>query len=228
MSPTQAVRTRHPKEVTRATILQKAFEMYRDRELIHGDERLTVVLESLGYTTGAGYQIWANQAAFREDLKVYVAENIEYASLRSIEKEIVALAERNLPWDKHVLAAGDQFIRVFLDREEFYLSLRFFAMAHDRPASITDGMKAAYEQSSWEAMTLFTAVLERFERELADGVDMRQFTAAVTAALEGYALQARVRPEQIDELIEVNGESHHQFSLTFLGIANQYTRPISA
>jgi hypothetical protein len=202
--------------------------MYRDRELIHGDERLTVVLESLGYTTGAGYQIWANQAAFREDLKVYVAENIEYASLRSIEKEIVALAERDLPWKEHVLAAGDQFIAVFLHREEFYLSLRFFAMADDRPDSITDGMKAAYEQSSWEAMTLFTSVLERFKRELADGVDMRQFTAAVTAALEGYALQARVRPEQIDEPIEVDGEPHHQFSLTFLGIANQYTQPIAA
>ena len=227
MSPTQAVRTRHPKEVTRATILQKAFEMYRDRELIHGDERLTMVLESLGYTTGAGYQIWANQAAFREDLKVYIAENIEYASLRSIEDQIAALAERNLPWDEHVLAAGDQFIKVFLHREEFYLTLRFFAMAEDRPDAITDGMKAAYEQSSWEAIALFSSALERFERELIPGVEMRQFTAAVTASLEGYALQARVRAEQVDEPVLVDGTPHHQFSLSLLALANQFTTPIS-
>ncbi len=32
----------------------------------------------MGYTTGAGYQIWVNQAHFREDLQVYIAQNLDW------------------------------------------------------------------------------------------------------------------------------------------------------
>ncbi len=225
MSASQSVRTRHPKEVTRATILQKAFEMYRDRELIHGDERLTVVLEALGYTTGAGYQIWPNQAAFREELQVYIAENIEYASLRQVAVKMAELAERNLEWTSHVLHAGDLYVENFLHREEFYLSLRFFAMGKDRADPITEGLRDAYEQSSWEATELFSRAIERFGRQLRPSLEVEHLAAAVTAAIEGYALQARVRPERVAEPVEIAGGTHHQFSVAFLGIANQYTEP---
>lgn len=223
LSSQEAVRTRHPKEVTRATILQRAFEMYRDREIIHGDERLTTVLDSLGYTTGAGYQIWPNQAAFREDLKVFVSENIEYASFRPHREKIAALAEQDLTWEGYVLAAGDFFAEMFLGREEFYLSLRFFEMGDDRPASITDGMRNAYEQAAWEAMELFGDFLDRYQRRIRPGLEMRQMSAAATACIEGYALQARVRPEAVSELVDYIDGKHHQFSVALLGVANQFT-----
>ena len=92
------------------------------RDLVHGDERLSTVLESLGYTTGAGYQIWPNQAAFRLDLQTYIAERIDYATARwpspTSSQEI---RDRELPLEEHILAIGDAYIDYFVSREEFFL-----------------------------------------------------------------------------------------------------------
>lgn len=226
MSNSQAVRTRHPKSTTRATILAKAYKMYLADELEHGDERLSVVLEELGYTTGAGYQIWANQAAFREELKVYVAENIEYASLRAMADKIAGLAALNLPFEEHVRTAADQYITTFLTNDDFYLTLRFFAMSDRRPAAVTQALVGAYERSSWEAAELFAGTLARFERRLLPQLEMSDLTASVTALVEGYALRARVDRSKIERRVDVGDSPHLAFSIAFLGIVKEMTEPI--
>jgi hypothetical protein len=226
VSNSQAVRTRHPKSTTRANILAKAYQMYLAEELEHGDERLSTVLESLGYTTGAGYQIWANQAAFREDLKVYIAENIEYASLRAMAEKVSELAARNLPFEQHVLTAADQYIEVYLSQDDFYLTLRFFAMSDRRPAAVTEAMIGAYERSSWEAAELFANVFARFKRRIRSGLEMEDVTAAVTALIEGYALRARVDRTKVDKCVEVDGRPHRAFSLAFLGLIKELSEPL--
>lgn len=228
MSATPTIRTRRPKSTTRSIILAKAYEMYLDRRLTPGDERLAAVLSELGYTTGAGYQIWANQAAFREDLTGFIAENIDYASLRSAAAEIVELAAMNLPFEQHTLAAGDRFINGFIGREEFYVKLRFLAMSDDRPDQVTQALMDAYEQSGWEAAQLFEVALRNFGLQVRSGLEMSDMTIAVTASLEGFALRHRVQPERIDTKVEAHGGMHHLFSLVFLAILKDFTEPIPA
>ena len=226
MNEPATTRVRRPKATTRTIILQKAYEMYLDGQLTPGDERLAVVLNALGYTTGAGYQIWANQAEFRADLAVYIAENINYASLRSIQTEIVELGAMDLPFEEHVLASGDLFMGYFLEQEDFYVKLRFVSMPEDRPSEITTAMQDAYEQASWEVSEVFTNTLTRFRRQLRPPLDMQHLTTAVTAAVEGYALRHRLQPERASSPIEYRGGKHHPFSVVFLAIVNEMTEPI--
>lgn len=228
MSSSPAVRTRHPKSTTRANILAKAYEMYLKREIDHGDERLSAVLDQLGYTTGAGYQIWANQAAFREDLKVYVAENIEYAKLGMVEEKRAELEARQLDdFDLFVLYSGDNFLEHFLGQEGFYLSLRFFGMGSDRPEDITKALRGAYTKGSWEVEERFRAVLQGYEHRLLPEFEMADLTTAVTALFEGYALRHRVDPAQATRKIIYRGEEHYVFSVAFLGTIKQYVEKIS-
>lgn len=221
-----AARTRQPKSATRAAILQRAHEMYLAGELEPGDERLSLVLDSLGYTTGAGYQIWANQAAFRKELAIYLAENIEYASLEPIAHDAIELALKQLPFEEHVLHAGDLFVRAYLEREDFFLSLRFFAMSNDRPEVITKTLIDAYERSTWEAEEVLASGFERFGRKLRDPFTMRDITTTLTAMLEGFALRKRVQPDAITQDMPWNGGKHHLFSIGFLALLKEMTEAV--
>lgn len=223
MSQTRTVRTRHPKAVTRTNILQKGYEMYLDRRLEHGNERLSAVLDELGYTTGAGYQIWDNQAAFRKELNVFVAENIEYASLRNMAADIVGREAADLGFEQTVLQGGDAYATAFFGREEFYLTLRFFSMADDRPDEITEALRDAYVRLRWEAGELFQRTMARYGKKLKPGVDIEDLTTAVTALVEGYALRGRVNPEVLTKQITFGGHEHHVFSVGFLGLVQAYT-----
>ncbi|MGI9598764.1 MAG: hypothetical protein ACR2QK_21550 [Acidimicrobiales bacterium] len=208
--------------------MQKAYEMYLDRRLVHGDERLSSVLDELGYTTGAGYQIWANQAAFRADLQVFIAENIEYASLKTIAHKIAELAAQDLPFDQHVLRGGDQYFEVFIGREEFYLTLRFFAMAEDRPDEIREALLDSYERSAWETTELFNMAFDRFDLRIKPHLQMSDLTAAATALVEGYALRGRIQPEVAERKVEYMGATHYTFSVAFLALVREFTESIAA
>ncbi|MEM7326581.1 MAG: hypothetical protein AAF531_26075 [Actinomycetota bacterium] len=226
MSEAVATRTRQPKSATRAAILQRAYEMYLAGELDPGDERLSLVLDSLGYTTGAGYQIWANQAAFRKELAVYVADNIQYASLEPIAEEAIELAMRQLPFEEHVLHAGDLFVKVYQEREDFFLSLRFFAMSSDRPEEITKSLVDAYERSTWEAEEILKSGLERFGRRFREPFTMRDLTTTLTAMLEGFSLRKRVQPDAVTQGVPWRGGKHHLFSVAFLALLIETTEAV--
>ncbi len=226
MTKPQAARTRRPKSMTRATILAKAYDMYLERKLVHGDERLSAVLEELGYTTGAGYQIWPNQAAFRTDLQMYIVENLDYASLRIVAEEIAELQARNLPFEEYTLAAADLYVKAFLGREEFYLTLRFLAMGKERGDEITNAIREAYNLTEWEATDLLSRRLADFGKRIRDPYELSDLTTAITALLEGYALRARVQPERISENIDVGGVRHHVLSVAFLGLVEAFTEDI--
>ncbi len=215
-------RTRRPKEMTRAVILERAYDMYLARDLIHGDERLSVVLESLGYTTGAGYQIWPNQAAFRLDLQVYIAERIDYASLAPLVDELRALRARfdEIGWDRYVLELGDLYHDYFVGREEFYLLLRFFAMGDDRPPEVTEAMRDAYVQLGWELEAALAAACDERGFLLKEDRSMPQLVGTITALAEGFALRHRVGPEIPP--VEVDGRTHRPFSVALRAVILDY------
>lgn len=213
-------KTRRPKEETRTVILERAYEMYRRRELVHGDERLSLVLDSLGYTTGAGYQIWPNQAAFRLDLQVYVAEKIDNPSLAALAEEIQAVHDRELLLDEHILAIGDLYIDYFTGREEFYLTLRFYAMGDERPQEITEAIRAGYTRLAREIAEAMSLAMERRDLELREGHSLDQLAATLTALAEGFALRRRTGPAI--EPVQIEGRKHHPFSVAALAILREY------
>jgi hypothetical protein len=199
--------------------------MYIARELIHGDERLSLVLDELGYTTGAGYQIWANQAAFREDLQIHIAENIDYATLEVLGAELADLDSKDLGWSDHLLAVGDLLYGAVGGREAFYLTLRFYAMSDGRPEQISAALGDAYDRLSAELESLFASMLDRFDRKVGDGAEIHDLVVAATSLLEGYALRARIRPADAGSRVKYDGGDHGAFSVAFLGVMDAFTEP---
>ncbi|MEM7326800.1 MAG: hypothetical protein AAF531_27195 [Actinomycetota bacterium] len=185
------------------------------------------MLDSLGYTTGAGYQIWANQAAFRDELQVFIAENIEYASLSALATEIEHLHDRKLPFERQVLAGADLYADHFLGREDFYLSLRFYAMV-ERPQQITDAFIQGYERLTWETTDLFQNVLAGHGRRMKPGLDVVDLAVATTALTEGYALRHRVQPERARKEVAFLDGPHSSFAVAFLGVVKEFTEEITA
>ena len=226
MSPTPNPKTRRPKAKTRTAILAHAHEMYLDGRLRPGDERLAAVLAELGYTTGAGYQIWANQAAFQVDLSSYIAENVDYASLRAAASSIVDRIPDGLSFEQHMLAAGDQYISRFLETDAFQLQARFVAMSDVRPDPITSVLRDAYEKTISEVGKLFAKALEAHSRQIQEPLVMADLTGAVTAALEGFALRHAVQSEQVSKPVPAHDGEHHIFSVTLLAIITNFTEKI--
>lgn len=226
MNKAQAVRTRHPKAVTRATILAKAYEMYLDRRLVHGDERLSSVLDELGYTTGAGYQIWANQAEFRADLQVYVAENIEYASPSIVADDILALRAQDPTVEQLTLGIADLYLERMVGSEAFLLTLRFFGMSADRPPEITEALSDSYERSGWQIRERLENALAMSGRRVKGHFQIDDLVMAITALLEGYALRSSVQRDRVMQMVEFADGKHYGFSVAFLGVIQQFTESI--
>lgn len=226
MANTEPIRTRQPKSRTKATILAKAYEMYLSHELEPGAERLAAVLERLGYTTGAGYQIWANQAEFRKDLQVYIANKVDHAGLCAIADRAAALAARKLPFEQHVLAAGDLCIDHLIGHEDFYVALRFFGLGRSRPAAVTDAMIDGYARLTRDYSEMLVPALQHFGRRMRPGLDIEHLTVAATALMEGYALRARVLPGENCRRITIGGEPHHPFSVAFLRLVEGMTETV--
>lgn len=226
MNSQQSTRARHPKATTRLTILAKALDMYREGRLEPGNEKLSAVLTELGYTTGAGYQIWANQAAFREDLQVYVAENMDYASLEAMADKRAEVDAMQLPLEQRMLYSGDNFFEAFVESEGFYMTLRFFAMNDSRPTEITEALVRAYDESHAEVSQLFQGSLAAAGRRLKGQLTMKDLTAAVTAIFEGYALRHRVDRAVGAAKVEIDGDQHYVFSATFRAVVLGLTEPI--
>lgn len=223
-SKSPETRTRRPKSITRSVILERAYDMYVARELVHGDERLSLVLDSLGYTTGAGYQIWPNQAAFRLELQVYIAERVDYASLQPLLPELMKIRERDLPFDEHVLAIAELYYDYLVHQEEFYLVLRFFAMNGDRPPEITEALRRSYETLGEEVEFALEANLERLGYRVRADRTVAQLSSTMTALAEGFALRERVGPSI--EPVEIAGAGRIPFAAAMLAVVKDYTEPI--
>ncbi len=204
--------------MTRARILEKAYELYRDNVLVHGDERLSVVLESLGYTTGAGYQIWPNQAAFRRDLQIYVAQNLSNRCVEILAAEIDSRDKGEL--DDYVLAMGERFVDHLSNCDDFYFGLRFFAMGDDRPTEIGEALQASYDVLAADVGLCVDGALAHFGLVFRPGRTRDQLVTTIVALAEGFALRHRTRPASSPA--EVGGQEYHPFSVALLSLAHQF------
>ena len=148
-------------------------------------------------------------------------ERIDYASLAPLAEELGALRARDdIDWDQYVLELGDLYHDYFVNREEFYLILRFYAMGDDRPPEITEGMRDAYVQIGWELEAGLAASCEARGFRLREDRSMTQLVGSISALAEGFALRHRVGPE-IPQ-VEVDGRMHRPFSIALRALVFDY------
>ncbi len=218
---TPAVRTRHPKQVTRRTILAKAYEMYVERRLVHGDERLADVLAELGRTTGSAYQIWTNQPEFRRELQTYVAVKLPYAGLYELTPELFArvTSERD-GFDAQTEALAGHLYDTFTgknDRDRFLLQLRFYGMTDERSEETTQALIEQADQAAMVVRSMVKPWIDRHDRRIAPPYDDYDLATSVVALTEGFALKA--------SLADGRGVFRSMFCKSFTSIVAGMTRP---
>lgn len=221
------MRTRQTKEETRRTILDRAYEMYRDGGLDRTDVKVATVLKDLGYTTGAAYYIWPNQAAFRTEFMIHMAENIEYGSLSALGGRIEELHASDPSFEEEILRGADLYLENFLEQENFFINLRFYEMV-DPPSEIRAAKSLAYEQMQGHVEQFFAHVLARHGRRMTDEsvYGIPELVVTCTAMVEGFTLRYRFQPGKITPSVPCQGGKHHLFSVNLLALVEANTEQI--
>ena len=232
---------RRTAEQTRRLILEAAIQMLLERGATAGVQhiRLQEVLRSVGLTTGAAYRIWADQTEFHRDLAV------EMIGLRFAPP--VAIAASAI---QGVLTSGGSLHDVVrtaaLDQVTYASKFRLEPESHDSQAFIT-ALALRTAAGTWPELReasaerhrgsiaafaeFYAALLDRFGLRMRSPLTIVDFTEAMAALGEGFAIGAAEgldHPEyDIPEDAEVPSGRWTLFGISILGLVSAFTIPIA-
>lgn len=172
--------------------------------------RLQEVLRIAGLTTGAAYRIWADQEEFQQELAEAVIGWRVDASTAST-REVVCAAGWPESLDDVVRLGAERHMATFAaeNRTDAESRIFLFALALRATAQGTDSLVAAsrarHTCSVGEFTAFYTEVMSRYGMRLRGSYTMTQFSTAMAALGEGFALHAlegldhaRVRRDEAD------------------------------
>lgn len=223
-APAPTVRPRRSSAHTRRLLIAIAKDLVLARGVSSGVAhiRLQEVLRIAGLTTGAAYRIWADQEQFQQELAAAVIGWRLDTSTASTREVVCSTGwpERlddviRLGAERHTATFSaenrtDAESRVFL----FALALR--ATAQGSPTLIA-ASRSRHACSVAEFTSFYTEVMSHYRMRLRGSYTMTQFTTAMAALGEGFALHAL---EGLDHTTVQRGEADEaQEEWTLFGAA---------
>jgi AcrR family transcriptional regulator len=181
------------------------------------DVRLTDVLDEVGLTTGAAYNIWDSQDHYRRELALYIARNVQWADDRLILEGRSSLP-LDLSLDEWVTAVADLYFEAFVSSWDYFILLHFWGVK-EPDEELQEALRAGYDIVHQRFMVLFGATLERFGRVVKEPYTLDDLCTLMTAVCEGLALRQRFQPERMDTA------GGHLFSAAIRDLTKVYTRP---
>ncbi|GAT71750.1 hypothetical protein MHM582_0214 [Microbacterium sp. HM58-2] len=197
---THAPRTARPRrtaEQTRRLLIAIAMDLVLTRGVTSGVAhiRLQEVLRIAGLTTGAAYRIWADQEDFQRELAAAVIRcRIDEPTAST--REVVC----GEGWPEHlddvIRRGAERHMATFAPENRSEVSSRIFlaALALRATAQASDRLIAAsrdrHERSIAEFTAFYAEAMCRYGMRLRGTYTMTQFTTAMAALGEGFALQA--------------------------------------
>jgi hypothetical protein len=171
-------------------------------------------------TTGAFYQIWADQAAFQRELLAHVMDQIATPGADEVEKLALDLVSDNVPASEIFRQISDADFRVTRQSPQLFLALGLGALA---PAEmVRDAQATSNEKYIASVDHLLTALLRYAGRRLLPERTIEDLIWATEALAVGYLLRARTHPE-IPERTDRNGWSAR--ASAYLGVVYAFTEP---
>lgn len=232
---------RRTTEETRRLILEAGIQLLLERGATAGVQhiRLQEVLRSVGLTTGAAYRIWADQTEFHRDLAV------EMVGLRFAPPVASALGAI-----QEVLDSGGSMNDVArtaaLDHVTYASKFHLEPESRDSHAFIT-ALSLRTAAGAWPELRVasaerhrgsvaafadfYAALLHRFGRRIRSPLTIMDFTEAMAALGEGFAIRAAEglgHPVyDVPEDAEVPSGQWTLFGIGILGLVEGFTVPIS-
>ena len=146
-------------------------------------------------TTGAAYNIWANQDAYRRSLALHVAETMQWADDRLVGEAIASL-QPDVAIDEWIPLACDFYFDAFVSRWDYYILLQFWGIKEpgdDLVAAINRGYDVVHDRFR----SLFQRALDVHQLELIEPLSLDDLCVMTTAICEGLALRHRFQPERL-------------------------------
>ena len=228
---------------TRRLILETGIQMLLERGATAGVQhiRLQEVLRSVGLTTGAAYRIWADQSDFHRDLAVEMV-GIRFAppvtSAAIAIQEVLDDSDGTL--DDVARVAALDFVtyasKFHLEPESRDSHAFITALALRTAAGAWPELRVASaerHQGSIDAFAAFyAALLARYGRRMRAPLTIVEFTEAMAALGEGFAVRAAQGLDHpvfdLPEGGELPAGEWTLFGLGIRGLVEGFTVPIDA
>jgi AcrR family transcriptional regulator len=226
-------------EETKDLLIRTGISMLLDRGITAGVShiRLQEVVRRAGLTTGAAYRLWADQDAFHHDLAVAAATWRAAMPIAEPWSNIAGLVESGAPLMAAVRVGSQAHVDTFDDADRRHQrSARSFLVALALRATsgswsdLRDASVARHAESVREFAEMYRSVLALYRRRMRPPFTVEDFTVAMAALGEGFALQAiegiphphlkRAGPPGV-------GEDWTLFGLSVWALTEGYTEPVT-
>ena len=206
------------KEETKRRLLDAGRQLVVERGLSPTlDLRLTDVLEEVGLTTGAAYNIWDNQDHYRRDLALHMAKTLEWADERLVE-DIRAGWTEDIELDDWTRLVARAYFDAFTSRHDYFVILKFWGIK-DIDDELREALSIGYDVVHERFRAAFGQSLGRFKRRPIDPFTLDDVCVLITGACEGLALRQRIQPERLDTA------AGHLFAEFVVRLVSDYTEP---
>lgn len=227
---------------TRALLLRVGMQMLLERGVSAGVQhiRLQDVLRHAGLTTGAAYRLWADQSDYQRDLAVAMvrlrlSSPADYA--RTAVDDLMAGGGTG---DDVIRAAAEAHIRTAardmddpadaLDAQQFLISLALRSTAQTWP-ELREASKQRHDESIADFAQFYAHVLETYGLRMKSPLTITDFTEAMAAMGEGFALRALEGLDHprydVGEDDELPAGDWSLFALGVRALVNEFTVPVS-
>lgn len=186
-------------EQTKDLLIRTGLAMLLDRGITAGVShiRLQEVVKRAGLTTGAAYRLWADQDAFHHDLAVAAARWRSDVPVAQTWGRIGDLVGSRAPLMEVVRQGAQAHVDTFDDEERsrqrsarsFLTALALRASSASWP-DLQDASVARHTDSVREFAALYSTLLGAYRRRMREPFTVEDFTVAMAALGEGFALHA--------------------------------------
>lgn len=187
-----------PKEKTRELLLRAGRQRVIAEGLPEGiDVKLTDVLADVGLSTGAAYNIWPSQKAYRQDLSLHMAESFEWADATAVLTAVAELPDDST-MDDWVRAVADTYFPLFVGHMDFFVVLHFWAV-NDPRSELIEALKRGYDEVHESFKALYQEAIDHYGLKLIEPYTPDDATIMITAAIEGFAVRHRFEAERLED-----------------------------
>lgn len=226
---------------TRRLILEAALQMLLERGATAGVQhiRLQEVLRSVGLTTGAAYRIWTDQTDFHRDLAVEMVGLRFAPPVTSASVAIQEVLESGGSLDEVARVAALDFVtyasKFHLEPESRDSHAFITALALRTAAGSWPELRVASAERHRGSIAAFAefygALLQRYGRRVRSPLTIVDFTEAMAALGEGFAVRAAEGLDHPSYDIPEGGElpsgEWTLFGIGIQGLVAAFTIPIS-
>ncbi|MCR2763044.1 hypothetical protein NQ152_05915 [Microbacterium sp. zg.B48] len=228
---------RRTADETRRLILEAAIQMLLERGVTAGVQhiRLQEVLRSVGLTTGAAYRIWADQTEFHRDLAVEMVGLRFAPPVASAVGAIQDVLAADGSMHEVVRAAAQDHVtyasKFHLEPESRDSHAFITALALRTAAGAWPELRVASAERHRGSVAAFAdfyaALLERYGRRMRSPLTITDFTEAMAALGEGFAIRSAEglgHPRyDIPQDAEVPSGRWTLFGIAILGLVEGFT-----